>query len=122
MEYTQCDGSGEDSDCDYIGYSVDDHLWYMDIYEDCSTSSGSSIFIDEDALGMFTTTDDDNIEEKVIVKWKEGLDNVSKISLSIAVAVGWLMAFICCCCYFRTRKQLKQAQRIPDYQQMDDEI
>eukprot|EP00486_Rosalina_sp_Unknown_P004278 CAMPEP_0201571788 /NCGR_PEP_ID=MMETSP0190_2-20130828/14722_1 /ASSEMBLY_ACC=CAM_ASM_000263 /TAXON_ID=37353 /ORGANISM="Rosalina sp." /LENGTH=366 /DNA_ID=CAMNT_0047996811 /DNA_START=25 /DNA_END=1122 /DNA_ORIENTATION=+ len=119
LTYTQCDGSGEDSDCDYIGYSIPDHLHYLDLYEDCdadSTSSGSDwIDIDDLALLSISTTSNDNndnnvmttmdvdmvstimtegakttdIEDKIIYKWKEGLDNVSKIALSIAVAIGW---------------------------------
>ena len=36
LKFKECDGSGEDSDCDYIGYSISDHLHYMGIYEDCS--------------------------------------------------------------------------------------
>ena len=80
-----------------------------------------------DVPGDDDDDDDDDGDEggddgKEISKQLYICSYLSKISLSIAVAVGWLMAFICCCCYFRTRKQLKQAQRIPDYQQMDDEI
>jgi len=35
LEYTQCDGSGEDPACSYVITSVEDHLWYLDLYEQC---------------------------------------------------------------------------------------
>lgn len=58
------------------------------------------------------TTD---FEDQIIVKWKEGLDSVSKIALSIAVAVGWLCALICCLCYCRARAKLNKAQGTNGY-------
>lgn len=36
LVYTVCDNSGEDPNCSYIVTSVEDHLWYMDLYESCS--------------------------------------------------------------------------------------
>ena len=36
LKYTQCDGSGEDRFCSYFGYSIEDHLHYLNIYEDCT--------------------------------------------------------------------------------------
>ncbi len=35
LEYIICDGSGEDPSCEYYGYSADDHLLYLDVYETC---------------------------------------------------------------------------------------
>lgn len=153
LTYTQCDGTGEDSSCDYIGDSVDDHLNYLNLYESCDTSSD---YIDIDDLefllsmsstmDMLSTSDQDfettminnndiettmsnpnidttimptpaptDFEEQIIVKWKEGLDQVSKIALSIAVAIGWLCALICCLCYCRARAKLNQVQGTTGY-------
>ena len=36
LNYTECDGSGEDKQCAYFGDSVEDHLNYLDIKESCS--------------------------------------------------------------------------------------
>merc|ERR1712228_565363 len=33
LQYTECDGSGEDKKCNYFGYSAEDHLHYLNIYE-----------------------------------------------------------------------------------------
>lgn len=134
LTYEQCDGSGEDNGCGYIGYSIDDHLNYLNLNEDCSSTAEIDIDIDDfDLLSMATTSSNNNndvmttmivdiastmmtdakttdIEDKIIYKWKEGLDNVSKIALSIAVAIGWLCALICCLCYCRTRSKLNKAQ------------
>ena len=35
LTYKQCDGSGEDKKCSYIGYSIEDHLNYLNIHESC---------------------------------------------------------------------------------------
>jgi len=35
LKYKECDGSGEDPDCSYIGYSIDDHLNYLGKKESC---------------------------------------------------------------------------------------
>ena len=35
LEYTQCDGSGEDESCSYIGDSLEDHVHYLAIHENC---------------------------------------------------------------------------------------
>ena len=35
LNYTQCDGSGEDKKCDYFGDSVSDHLDYLGVQLDC---------------------------------------------------------------------------------------
>jgi len=36
LKYVQCNGSGEDPACKYILASAEDHLWYLDLYEDCT--------------------------------------------------------------------------------------
>ncbi|ETO17538.1 hypothetical protein RFI_19781 [Reticulomyxa filosa] len=36
LTYTICDESGEDPACEYVGYSIYDHLHYMGLYEDCT--------------------------------------------------------------------------------------
>lgn len=38
LTFVQCDGSGEDPACEYIGDSVYDHLHYMGIYETCQVN------------------------------------------------------------------------------------
>ena len=111
LTYTQCDGSGEDASCSVTGYSIEDHLHYLNLHEGCDDSSSfwSSILIDVDDLGLLgpsTTSIDSDVEttettdigDNIIYQWKEGLSYVSKIALSIAVAVGWFCAFICCLC------------------------
>ena len=129
LTYTQCNGSGEDKGCTVFGYSIPDHLQYLNLYEDCDDSSSSgSIFLDEDALGLLvpsTTqidTDSTDIGDKIIYKWKEGLSYVSKIALSIAVAIGWFCAFIACICWYRTHHKLVRTRsRNSSYVQFQDQ-
>lgn len=43
LTYKQCDGSGEDWGCYYVGYSVDDHLNYFGLHEDCPSAGATTI-------------------------------------------------------------------------------
>jgi len=36
LKFEQCNGSGEDPACKYLITSAEDHLWYLDLYEDCT--------------------------------------------------------------------------------------
>jgi len=36
LEYRECSfANGEDPNCEYIGYSIEDHMNYLDVYESC---------------------------------------------------------------------------------------
>jgi len=130
LTYTQCDGTGEDSNCDYIGYSVDDHLSYFGLYESCSTSSESdaSLVVDAEDVEdlvflstMNTIVTTQSIENQILHQCIDGLDNASKIALFVTVALGWCLALICCGCCLKARHDLRKAHETRPYVQMGDD-
>merc|ERR1711997_1069698 len=55
LAYQQCDGSGEDWACYYVGYSIDDHLNYFGLYEDCPSTHYAANTTKNDVMDISST-------------------------------------------------------------------
>merc|ERR1712048_198442 len=127
LTYHQCDGSGEDWGCYYVGYSVDDHLNYFGLYEDCpdttsvNKSTEAPLFsstmdecdCDDGDDSVFKTTDmDSSFIDDAVDKVNDASKEMIIIVLGTSSAIGWLMACLCglCCCRMRYKfnKQMKK--------------
>ena len=111
-EYTQCDGSGEDwSDwyCYYYTTSIDDHLNYFDIYLTCDDDEADEVLQITTVTPETTATT--NVGDKIVYKFKEGLNGLpeaAKWAIFIALGLGWILALVFCCCYYKARGELKE--------------
>ena len=133
LEYKQCDGSGEDWDCSYLGYSVEDHLNYFGLYEDCPQPVNETNIIDSISstmppsdLHILDCDCDEVMFQSTLLNVAESVDDSSDtlyvILLSIAVISGWIFAIVFGCCWCKTRRLFNEYQQKSSYFQLHDAV
>merc|ERR1712053_49213 len=65
LTYQQCDGSGEDWGCYYVGYSVEDHLNYFGLYEDCPDTAAVNTSVESTEAPMDECDCDESVGDAV---------------------------------------------------------
>lgn len=107
--YTQCDGTGEDWTshlCYYYVSSIMDHLYYFDLYESCKDdTTDNSANTDHDVVSASNPTDE----------LTDDVDSMSSVAMWCMVggsAIGWILAVLFGCCWYRTRSKLQKTTKV----------
>ena len=99
LEYTECDGSGEDPECGYLLWDEDSdsHLWYLNVHENCDDEQDDSLVLPS-SIGVNQTTittqqsnEFQSIEEDMHFK----MSFVHWILALILILIGIVVAVVC---------------------------